>query len=68
MPAPRLPSRVSQWRGAEQRRPARRQAGDWLKVNGEAIYKTRPMPLHWNDTASSNVRGPVAYKRHALCP
>ena len=22
-------------------------AGDWMAVNGEAIYRTRSMPLHW---------------------
>lgn len=31
-------------------------AGRWLAVNGEAIYGTRPMPQHWNDTASDFVR------------
>jgi hypothetical protein len=32
------------------------QTGDWLAVNGEAIYATRPMPEHWNDTRSDFVR------------
>ena len=32
------------------------EAGDWLRVNGEAIYATRSMPLHWNDTASQFIR------------
>lgn len=31
-------------------------SGDWMAVNGEAIYKTRSMPVHWNDTASDFVR------------
>lgn len=31
-------------------------AGRWLDTNGEAIYGTRAMPKHWNDTASSMVR------------
>jgi len=31
-------------------------AGRWLDTNGEAVYSTRPMPMHWNDTASSMVR------------
>jgi len=31
-------------------------AGRWLDTNGEAIYGTRAMPAHWNDTASTMVR------------
>lgn len=31
-------------------------AGDWMAVNSEAIYATRSMPVHWNDTASEYVR------------
>merc|ERR1712151_1135325 len=31
-------------------------AGRWLDTNGEAIYATQAMPMHWNDTASSMVR------------
>lgn len=31
-------------------------AGDWLAVNGQAIYATRSMPVHWNDTKSDYVR------------
>ena len=42
-------------------------AGRWLETNGEAIYATRPMAEHWNDTSSTMVRytqtkdGSVAY-------
>ena len=32
------------------------ETGDWLAENGEAIYATRSMPVHWNDTASDFVR------------
>ena len=31
-------------------------AGDWMEVNGEAIYATRSFPEHWNDTTSEYVR------------
>ena len=31
-------------------------SGDWLQINGEAIYATRAMPRHWNDTISDYVR------------
>jgi alpha-L-fucosidase len=31
-------------------------AGRWLGTNGEAIFASRPMAEHWNDTASTMVR------------
>ena len=31
-----------------------RQMGDWLKVNGDSIYKTKPW-AHQKDTINSNV-------------
>ena len=35
---------------------ALKQTGAWLRVNGAAIYDTRAMPQHWNDTSSAFVR------------